>query len=49
VSVEGLENWLNTLEIVVLESLELLDGLEQFNQFLDSSAEKIELTKDLSW
>jgi hypothetical protein len=34
---------------MVLKSLELLDGLEEINQLGDSSAEKIEFTKDLGW
>lgn len=44
-----LEDWLNTFEVVLLKSLELLNSSKQLNELVDSSAEEIELTKDLVW
>lgn len=45
--VELLENRLNVLKVVLLQSLELLDGTEQVNEFLHTTAEELELTEDL--
>ena len=47
--IELLEDWVDSFEVVVLESLELLDSSKQVNQLGDSSAEEIELSEDLVW
>jgi hypothetical protein len=47
--IESLENWLDSFEVVVLKSLELLNGGEKVNQLGDSSAEKIKFTENLIW
>jgi len=45
--VELLENRLDVLKVVLLESLELLDGTEQVNELLHTAAEQFELAEDL--
>lgn len=45
--VELLENRFNVLKVVLLESLELLDGTEQVNELLNTAAEEFELAEDL--
>jgi hypothetical protein len=47
--IESLENWLDSFEVMVLKSLELLNGGEKVNQLGDSSAEKIKFTENLIW
>jgi hypothetical protein len=48
-SVEVSKNWLNVLQVVLLESSELLNGLEQLDKLAHSSAEEIKSSKDLVW
>ena len=40
---------INTFEVMFLESVELLFGLENFNQFKNSSFKNIEFPEDLSF
>jgi hypothetical protein len=47
--IEVLKDWFDAFQVVLLESSELLDGSEQFNQFAHSSAEEIESSEDLVW
>jgi hypothetical protein len=47
--IELLKDWLNSLEVVVFEGLELLDGSEEIDELGDSSAEKVKLSEDLVW
>ena len=46
---KGVENWLDTLKVVLLQGLELVDGGEEFDELVDSSAEEFELAEDLVW
>jgi len=47
--IKGFENWLNTFEIVVIKSFELLNSCEQINQLGNSSTEEIKLSENLIW
>jgi hypothetical protein len=42
-----IQNRLDSFEVVLLQSLELLDGPEQFNQLGNSSAEQVETAENL--
>jgi len=44
---EGDNNRLDVLQVVLLEGLELLDGREKFLQLGDSAAEQVELAENL--
>jgi hypothetical protein len=48
VSSEDIKDGLDVLKVVLLEGLELLDSAEQVNELGDTSAEKVEASKDLS-
>jgi hypothetical protein len=48
IDVECIDNTLDVLKIVLLESLKLADGAEQIDQFPDTSAEKLEFAENLS-
>ena len=47
--IELVDNWLNSFKIVLLKSLELLNGSEKINELGNSSAEEVELSEDLVW
>jgi hypothetical protein len=47
VLIELSENSTDVFKVVLLKSLELLDGSKEFNELGDSAAEKIELSEDL--
>ena len=46
--VEVLKDWLDAFQVVLLESLELLDGREEVDEFGDSAAEEVESAENLS-
>jgi hypothetical protein len=48
VASEFINNVADVLEVVLLKSLELLDGAEEVNQLANTSLEEVEATKDLS-
>jgi hypothetical protein len=45
--IEGVDDTVDVLQLVLAESSELLNGIEQLHELANSSAEKIEATKDL--
>jgi hypothetical protein len=47
--VEMLENWLDTLQIVLGKNFKLLNGSKQLNQLSYSSTEEIKATEDCVW
>jgi len=47
VFIKGVGDLLNVLEVVHLKSLELMNGAEQLNKLVNSSAEEIKLSEDL--
>jgi hypothetical protein len=47
--VEVVEDWLDALQVVLGENLELLNGSEELDELGDTSAEEIEATEDLVW
>jgi hypothetical protein len=48
VALEGVDDGLNVLKVVLFEGLELLDGGEEFLQLCDSAAKQVKLAKNLS-
>lgn len=47
IGVEGGDDWGDVLQVVLLESLELLNCSKQLNQLVNSSAEQVKLSEDL--
>jgi len=48
IDVEGVDDSLDVLEVVLLKGLELADGAEQVNELPNTSAEEIEFAENLS-
>jgi hypothetical protein len=46
---EAVENRSNTLQIVLRENFELLNGSKELNKLVDTPTEEIKATKDLVW
>jgi hypothetical protein len=47
--VEVIKNWLDAFQVVFLKSSKLLNGSEQFNELVHSSAEEVKSSEDLVW